>query len=489
MKRILVIDDELAMPGNGEMFAREYAVPGFLYEFCGSLEEAVRLRYWEYALILLDIRFEGKGDEEGLGILHQIRQSSPLVPVVMLSSRTTPDILIRCWDDGAQAYIVKWTSNRRFHKDLEEKIRRHARYLPAQQMIGESAAIIELRRTVETLAGYDISVLITGETGTGKELIAHALHEQGKRNVKPFVAVNCGAIPGALIESELFGHAKGAFTGATSDRRGKVEEANEGTLFLDEIGDLPSDMQVKLLRLLDAGEFVRVGENTPRRANIRVVAATNKDLDALVHEKAFREDLFFRLNGFKIRVPSLREHKDDLPLLAEHFLEMFKNNHPEKSFITSFSVHCMRTMQAYAWPGNIREIRNAVERAMILTAKATIERESLPESILVGGRTPFHPAGQMSGQSAFGLPEAKDLWSRERLLAEIRLCFQAKQSIVHYKGRQWKAEFMRLMYPQCKAANAKGFDDLVRRFTKGPWGDPKWASDKEIRSLIEQLKA
>jgi DNA-binding NtrC family response regulator len=485
MKKVLIIDDELAMPGNSVVFSREYEVPGFSFDFCGSLEEAVRLGYWDYSLVLLDIRFEGLGDDHGIELLDRIRERAPHLPVVMLSSRTTPEILIRCWDKGAQAYIVKWTSNPRFHTDLKEKIERYARALPKEPLIGESAAMRSLKQTIETLAGYDISVLITGETGSGKELVARALHEQGKRRDKPFVAINAGAIPATLIESELFGHVKGAFTGAT-DRKGKVESANGGTLFLDEVADLPLELQVKLLRLLDAGEFMPVGSDTPSHADIRIIAATNKDLEGLVRRGGFREDLFFRLNGFKIQLPSLTERKEDIPLLAEHFLELFKNMHPDKSHIGSFAPASMRALQQYKWPGNVRELRNTVERAAILTAGDTIEVASLPLDISSESEK-SSPASASTILSPGILSEDKSAWPRERLLAEIKMALQVKQYVQGYKGKQWKAEFMRLMYPECKAASAKGFDDLIRRLTQGPWGDPKWEDMSELKKHIEEL--
>lgn len=484
MKRVLIIDDELARPGSGELFKREYPITGVAYEFCGTLEEANRLQYWNYALVLLDIRFEGLGDEYGITLLELIRERTPSLPVVMLSSRTTPEILIRCWDKGAQAYIVKWTSNQSFHYELVQKVQRYARYLPNQAIIGESSAIRNLRETISTLSGYDISVLVTGESGTGKELVARALHEQGKRKSRSFVAVNSAAIPSTLLESEMFGHVKGAFTGAT-DRRGKVEEADGGTLFLDEIADLPLEMQVKLLRLLDTGEYVRVGENKPRHTDIRIVAATNQSLEDQVAQKNFREDLFFRLNGFSIKAPSLRQHLDDLPLLAEHFLELFKNTNPQKNSVVSFSSGCIKAMQAYPWPGNVRELRNAVERAVILTTATVVELHTLPDNIYQG-------ISHVSRVEPFAITSTEELpadpssWSQTRILAEIHLCLEAKRRIKEYKGKYWKAEFMRLMFPECKASNAKGFDDFIRRLTKSPWGNPRWGNDSiEIKSLVE----
>ncbi len=331
-------------------------------------------------------------------------------------------------------------------------------------------------------------MLITGETGTGKELVARALHERGKRSVKPFMAVNSAAITGTLMESEMFGYVKGAFTGAMTDRIGKVEEANGGTLFLDEIADLSIETQVKLLRLLDSGEFFRVGENTPRKADLRLVAATNKDLESLVKTGLFREDLFFRLNGFKIRVPSLRERMEDIPLLTGHFLDLFKYIHPEKAIVSSFSLNCMKAMQSYSWPGNIRELRNAIERAVILTTGPVVEREALSPAVLGRAEKKGASSGADIPITLGRLPEEKAVWPRKRLESEIRLCLEAKQQIKMYKkGDNWRAELVRVMFPECKAANAKGFNDLIRRLTKGPWGDPMWERDQEIAALIRNL--
>lgn len=484
MKRVLVIDDELSRPGSSEIFRKEYPVPGVVFDFCGTIDEAIRLQYWSFALVLLDIRFEGMGDEYGITLLEQIRERTSSLPVVMLSSSTSPEILIRCWDKGAQAYLVKWTTNRNFHNELIQKVQRFSRYIPDRPIIGESPEIRMLRETIANLSGYDISVLVTGESGTGKELVARALHEQGKRNNRSFVAVNSAAIPSSLIESELFGHVKGAFTGAT-DRRGKVEEADGGTLFLDEIADLPLDMQVKLLRLLDTGEYVRIGENKPRYADIRIVAATNQNLEEYVAQNNFRKDLYYRLNGFSIKAPSLRHHLDDLPLLAEHFLELFKNANPQKNSVVSFSASCIKAMQAYTWPGNVRELKNVVDRAIILSTGTFVEPYALPENIII---TPSIISTTVLNSSHINveLPHDSTLWANARLSAEIHLCLEAKKRVKEYKKKYWKAEFMRLMFPECKASNAKGFDDFIKRLTKGPWGNPRWNNEsKEIRSLTE----
>lgn len=487
-RRVLVIDDELAQPAQSAVFLQQYAVDGFGFEFAGSLTEARRLQYWTYDIVLLDIRFEGEGDDHGIQILKELRRETASVPVVMLSSRTNPDTLIRCWDEGAQGYVIKWTANRRFRTDLRNKLLRHTRRGSGVLLLGESSVIRELRQTISTLAKYHISVLILGETGAGKELVARSLHEESNRADKPFVAVNCAAIPANLIESELFGHVRGAFTGAMNDRRGKIEEAEGGTLFLDEVGDLPPDMQAKLLRFLDSGEFSRIGENRTRKATVRVVAATNRDLKSMVGAGRFREDLLFRIEGFKIEVPPLRRRTDDIPLLAQTFLDGFKAGHPEKRVLEGFSPDFMQAMQRYSWPGNVRELKNAVERAAILTTGILIEPSALPDSVQSGRGAPVKEGPTVNGGLSDLPPESED-WPDARLLEELRMAVKAKRQVQAYKGRQWKAEFMRLMYPNCKAANAKGFDDLIKRLTQGPWGDPKLRNREVAAGLLADLES
>lgn len=491
MKRVLIIDDELAAPAGERIFSSKYAIPGVLFEFAASFEEAIRLQYWNYSLILLDIRFEGIGDEHGLDILKKIRERVPLLPVIMLSSRTAPGILIRCWDIGAQAYIVKWDANPEFYEELQDKVARFALYKTNKRIIGVSPKIRGLLKTIDTLADYDLPVLITGETGVGKELVANTLHDRGGRSEAPFVAINCGAIPQHLVESTLFGYAKGAFTGATADRKGKVDAAEGGTLFLDEVGDLPLEIQVKLLRLLDNGEFNRVGDSTLWHADMRIVAATNRILEQLVAEQTFREDLFFRINGFRLEVPALRERPDDIPLLAEHFLELFKNKYRKKLNINAFSSEAMSALQGYSWPGNVRELNNIIERAAILTHSSVIEIDALPPEMrnsIGNGVAEKEKRSKQCLVNISSVPENTKTWPKQRILSELQMVLEAKHRIQKYKGNQWKAEFMRLMYPECKAQNAKGFNDLIRRLTKGPWGDPEWEKDQKIKTLMLELK-
>jgi DNA-binding NtrC family response regulator len=250
-----------------------------------------------------------------------------------------------------------------------------------QDIIGNSPEIHETFRIMRHAASSESNVLITGESGTGKELVAHAIHSNSVRARKRFVTVNCGAIPDGLIESELFGHTKGSFTSAVADKKGLVEEADRGTLFLDEIGELSPPLQVKLLRMLQEGEVTRIGDTLPRKVNVRVIAATNKDLKKAIAEKMFREDLFYRLNVIPIELPPLRRRQEDIPLLVHHFIEKHKSKAPEKR-IAGITTNGMHALLKYHFPGNVRELENSIEYAIAFTAGPMIRRADLPKYIL-----------------------------------------------------------------------------------------------------------
>ncbi|MBA3456459.1 MAG: sigma-54-dependent Fis family transcriptional regulator [Deltaproteobacteria bacterium] len=268
-------------------------------------------------------------------------------------------------------------------------------------LVGSSSAMRRMRSALERLAGQDVSILIEGERGSGKELVARALHDRGPRRAKRFVALHCGAIPAALIDSELFGHVKGAFTGATGDRPGVFVEADGGTLFLDEIGDLPLVVQARLLRVLQESEVRPVGGGSERKVDARVIAATDVDLTTAVEQGKFREDLFYRLNVVVLQVPPLRDRLDDLPLLAAHFL---KKHGGEKA--PSLSPDALEAMSSYAWPGNVRELENAMEHASALHHSDVIGHESLPATITRGSAPPTHSDGSANGHPQ-PLTEAK----------------------------------------------------------------------------------
>jgi DNA-binding NtrC family response regulator len=250
-----------------------------------------------------------------------------------------------------------------------------------QSIIGNSTEIRETFRVMRHAASSESNVLVTGESGTGKELVARAIHSNSVRTRRRFVTVNCGAIPDGLIESELFGHIKGSFTSAVGDKKGLVEEADKGTLFLDEIGELSPPLQVKLLRVLQEGEFMRIGDTQPRRVNVRVIAATNKDLKKAIVDKSFREDLYYRLNVIPIELPPLRRRKDDIPLLVNHFIDKHKGKAPEKN-ITGISKDAMHALLVYHFPGNVRELENSIEYAIAFTAGPVVQKDDLPKYIL-----------------------------------------------------------------------------------------------------------
>jgi two-component system response regulator AtoC len=265
---------------------------------------------------------------------------------------------------------------RRENKALREAVERSTRF---EEMIGRSEAIQQVFRFIERAAGVSTTVLIQGESGTGKELVARALHKRGPRASRPFIAVNCGAIPATLLESELFGHKRGAFTDATSDKVGLFEAAHEGTLFLDEVGELPLALQVKLLRVLQEGTIRRIGETRDRNIDVRVIAATVRDLEAEVASGHFREDLFYRLNVLPIQVPPLRERPEDIPLLVDHFVA--RNNARLGTRIRGVDEHARKILLAYHWPGNVRELENVIERAMVLAEGDVIGEADLPDRL------------------------------------------------------------------------------------------------------------
>lgn len=386
MKKVLIIDDELAAWGQSQIFRDSYPVTGFEYLFAEDEKQAARVikEEGDISLILLDIRFEGKGATHGLVIIEEFHRDSLHIPIIMMSSQTQPDILIRSWDLGAHSYIVKWADNPRFHEELKEKIERYSLYQNQELLLGSSPKMLQLKQTIHMLAEYDTNILIEGKTGTGKELVAQSLHQLSKRSGHPMIAVHCGAIPESLAESELFGHVRGAFTGANADKKGKIEEANGGILFLDEIGEMTPGLQVKLLRFLDNKQLSRVGEARTRDVDVRIVSATNRDLEKEVEEGRFRDDLYYRLNGFRIESPPLRDCIEDIPLLANHFLELLKNDKHKP--VTTFSSEVIDLLQRYHWPGNVRELQKVVERAFIVTPNGEIQMEAMPESLRENNR-------------------------------------------------------------------------------------------------------
>ena len=397
LRRILVVDDEESLRHMLQVFlARE----GFEVTSVSSARAALaELETREIDCIVCDVRMP---QVSGLDLLDELRRKGGGPTVIMMSAYGSNDLALDAMKRGAYDYISKpfkpdevllvlrkAEERERLRQENQRLRRALAERAPAPPfeegllgMIGKGPAIQALFRTVQKIAEYKTNVLITGESGTGKELVARAVHLLGPRAGGPFVAVNCGAIPEALLESELFGHRKGAFTDASRDKKGLFEEANVGTLFLDEIGEMPLALQVKLLRAIQEQEIRRLGDVHETPIDVRVVAATVKDLVAEVRDGGFREDLFYRLNVLPIHLPPLRERREDIPLLVSHFVKRYSLKHAATGMrVESVSPEAMELLLSYAWPGNVRELENTIERAMVLCDGPRIEAAVLEDRI------------------------------------------------------------------------------------------------------------
>jgi two-component system, NtrC family, nitrogen regulation response regulator NtrX len=420
-KTILVVDDE---PSIVQTLAGILQDEGFEVLTAADGETALQVVEEESPdLVLLDISLPGM---DGLEVLHQLKEHQPQLPVVMVSAYGNVENAVKATRLGAYDFIEKPP-----HADkiiltvrnalemtrlAEENLQLRRRAVPTEEIVGQSQIMQQLREQVRIVAPTNAWVLITGENGTGKELVARAIHRFSKRAGKPFVEVNCAAIPEELIESELFGHEKGAFTGATSKRRGKFDQAHEGTLFLDEIADMSLKTQAKVLRILQEQRFERVGGSRAIQVDVRVVAATNKNLEELISRGQFREDLYYRINVIPIAVSSLKERPEDIPLLIEYFLKEFaqENNSPPK-IMTPEVVEVLRHQP---WPGNVRELKNFVHRLAILTPGRVIDLANLPGHFQ-GGRPSSELDQPFLQVSSF--KEARSLFEKEyirRKLAE-----------------------------------------------------------------------
>ena len=341
-------------------------------------------------LVLLDIQMPGI---DGIETLKRIREKDPLIPVVIMSAHGTIEKAVQSMRLGAYDFITKpfasdrllvTVNNTLLNSSLKREVDHLKRELKDryefQNIIGQSGVMQEVFRSIEKVIDSNVTVLIQGDSGTGKELIAKAIHYHStQRSSNPFVAVNCSALPESLLESELFGHEKGSFTGAVGRRIGKFEQANGGTIFLDEIGDMPASMQAKMLRVLQEKEFERVGGNELVKVDTRVISATNKDLEQAVKDGRFREDLFYRISVFPIRMPPLRERKEDIPFLAAHFVNKYAVQ--EGKEIDEIGPDALDLLMKHDWPGNVRELENAIERAIVLATPPEITVNDLPVSV------------------------------------------------------------------------------------------------------------
>jgi two-component system response regulator AtoC len=395
-ERILIIDDDDALRESFELVLGAEGYEVRAAEDAGAALALVEASSFD--AILCDLRMPGV---DGMELLPQLVRRLPHTPVIMMSAYGTDELALEAINLGAYDYLAKpfqpaeaiftlrkaqererlRQENRRLRRDVD-------RVVGDRPIVATSEAMIDLLEVMERAAAFKSTVLLIGESGTGKEVLARAVHTQSPRRGEAFVAVNCGAIPENLLESELFGHTKGAFTGADRTRKGLVCEADHGTLFLDEIGELPQALQVKLLRVLQEEEVRPVGESKTRAVDVRVIAATSRDLLADVREGRFREDLFYRLDVIRLTVPPLRERPRDVPLLCDHFLARFREvlGKPVRG-ITDDALACL---VAYSWPGNVRELENVIERAMILADGDTISLHELPANVVSPARDENH---------------------------------------------------------------------------------------------------
>ncbi len=403
MSRILIVDDEENIRFTlRELLRREGQ--GYVIDEATDGEAAIeKVRKHTYALVIMDIRMPRL---DGMAALRQMKQIHSDLIVVLITAHGTQKLALEAIQAGAYDYFTKpfdLTEVRIIFRRAVEKARLlHqidqmrgqdiARY-SFDKIIGQSAAMQEVFRLIERVLDNDITVLITGESGTGKELVATAIHNHSLRKDNPLIKVNTVAIPETLLESELFGHERGSFTGATSQKIGKVEAANTGTLFLDEIGDMSMPLQSKLLRVLQEREIERVGSTKQVKVDIRVIAATNRDLGTLVEKNEFREDLYYRLHVLPIHLPPLRKRRDDIPLLIDSFIQEY--NPKLRRNIVSVSEPALQKFLNYSWPGNIRELENVIQRTMLLARGTTIEVEDLPPTLK--GESPLAkaPAGEL----------------------------------------------------------------------------------------------
>jgi two-component system, NtrC family, nitrogen regulation response regulator NtrX len=420
---LLLVDDD---PNTLASLSRAFRLAGHEATVCDNAARAVELLRGEtFDLILSDVVMPGKS---GLDLLEDLKSARVKTPIVLISGQANIEMAVKATKLGALDFLEKPLSTDKLLvtvenalrlSRLEDENRELKQKLGKHELVGSGPAMKKLLAQIERVAASETRVCILGETGTGKELVARAIHEKSPRHDAAFITLNCAAVPAELIESELFGHEKGAFTGAGARHLGKFEQADGGTLFLDEIGDMPLAMQAKLLRVLEEGEVERVGGDKPIRVNVRVLVATHRHLEELVKQNAFRSDLFHRIFVFPLTLPPLRERLEDFPALTAHFAQQVAAQNGWK--VRAFSADAIDELRRYAWPGNVRELRNVVERLVLLAAEDSITagdvRVVLPGSGSTATEFPAH------GGVTFGsgtLAARTEAYEREVLLTEIK---------------------------------------------------------------------
>lgn len=397
VQHLLLVDDEAAFR---TVIAERLAEHGFRVEQAGSGEEALeRLNDFAFDILIADLRLPGV---DGRQVLDEAFARYPEIIAIIITGFGTVREAVEVTRLGAEGFITKPFQFEELLHELtvaleRRRLRAENAYLRAQLhdrfridgIVGQTPVMVKLLELLRTVAATSSTVLITGETGTGKELAARAIHDASARRSQRFVAINCSAIPESLLEAELFGHVRGAFTGAVANRQGRVEQAHRGSLFLDEVGTMSGALQAKLLRVLQSREFERVGDSQTIRVDVRIIAATNSDLQKLVGDGHFREDLYYRLNVIPVRLPALRERRSDVPLLAQHFLDqLVKDSAPPRARVT-IGQDAQQALMAYEWPGNVRQLQNVMERLLALgPGRTQIGATDLPEEVLAGRALP-----------------------------------------------------------------------------------------------------
>lgn len=416
MKNILIIDDEEKLRA---LMARIIALEGFEVIQTGDCKTGLKKLDQDIDLVLCDVKLP---DGNGVEMVEQIKAKFPSVEIILLTAYGNIPDGVQAIKSGAFDYIIKGDDNNKIIPLIHRALEKAALSQRVQQLeeklgnkysfdgiLGTSKVIKDTIELAKKVAVTDTTVLLTGETGTGKEVFAQAIHQASSRNTKNFVAINCSAFSHDLLESEMFGHKAGAFTGATKDKKGLFEEANNGTIFLDEVGEMALDLQAKLLRVLENGEFIKVGESKITKVNVRIIAATNRDFKKEIEAGHFRQDLFYRLSIFQINLPSLRERISDIQPLTLHYLKQFALKTNKK--LQGASAEFISLLKMHNWPGNIRELKNVIERSVILENSTTLTPSSLPVEVQYHENSPVEDDGKVL--SAFSLASAEKIHIRK----------------------------------------------------------------------------
>lgn len=481
--KVLVIDDQWGQPTT-TMVEDTYGMLPFRFVLessqdidgffrAGRTIERVEKEKEGLAIVLLDIMFGKKNDRLGVEILEKLREKYPVLPILMLTSVEDPETVIKCMELGANEYIVKLPSAEQMGRILQI----YTEPRSDDAIYGNSNPIRGLRAQIARITSApnpSAAVLIVGESGTGKELVARAIWRQGRGMSSPFVAKNCAHAASNLLDDELFGHERGAFTGAEGQRIGLLEEADEGVLFLDEIGSMPLELQGKLLRVLETKKLRRLGGTKDIETDFQLIAATNRMPEGLLKEGLLREDFFYRLNQVELYVPPLREHIEDLPIYIELFVKKFIASGGASYRGRRFSDEATECLRNYSWPGNIRELKNLIDGSLIMSRQETIELRDLPEK--VKGK-----AKAKNNVNAKFLPENRDKWARHLVLSQLRIVAQA----LELSGGNATVAAKHL-FPFINSPNATYIKRFIKRIQEAPWGynDPE---DKEMRDLLEQV--